>query len=165
MGQCPHLDAKAGGMFSSSEYYCKATMTSISESTARDVCYRDYGSCYQYKKKPSGGCYLTTACLEVMKDEFQDDCEELTILRNFRDEYVKNNYPNAIERYYQIAPKIVKAINNTENKCEVYSSVYHDMIVPTIKCIEEDFSEKAYHIYESYTATLEKKFLHQEHKS
>ena len=48
----------------------------------------DYHDCPLYKdatgKRDSGGCYLTSACMSVKGDGFQDNCYELELLR---DEY------------------------------------------------------------------------------
>lgn len=57
----------------------------------------------------NGGCYLTTACLKWQSDKFDDNCEELRILRWFRDNYVDQG---DINHYYDIAPAIVKSINS-----------------------------------------------------
>lgn len=47
------------------------------------------------------GCFLTTACCNYKG--LSDDCEELTILRKFRDTFVP---VELVEEYYRIAPNI-----------------------------------------------------------
>lgn len=68
-----------------------------------------YDENYKYKlhseKDSSNGCYLTTACVEYKG--LSDSCKELTLLRNFRDNYMKNNSSTDIDKYYQVAPRIV----------------------------------------------------------
>jgi hypothetical protein len=61
---------------------------------------------------PAGGtkCFLATACVEYAG--LPDDCEELRIMRRFRDEYVSRlpEGPALIQNYYQAAPGIVRRI-------------------------------------------------------
>ena len=51
-------------------------------------------------------CYLTTACCEYMG--LSDNCEELTVLRAFRDSLPES----LVKEYYKIAPAIVSKIKN-----------------------------------------------------
>lgn len=90
-------------------------------------------SCDAFIAKPSGGggCFLTSACTEFMGKP--DDCEELTKLRAFRDNFMKSSESGRklVEEYYRIAPEIVKKINASENK-----NIYYDDIYQTIlKCL------------------------------
>jgi len=65
------------------------------------------------------GCFLTTACCEYKG--LPDDCEELTVLRNFRDTFVPREIT---ERYYKIAPNICLRIQGNDEALEyVYSVV------------------------------------------
>ena len=54
-----------------------------------------------------GICYLTTACCE--HKGLPDDCEELTVLRKFRDSYVAKEL---VQEYYRLAPAIVERIKD-----------------------------------------------------
>jgi hypothetical protein len=58
----------------------------------------------------AGGCFLTTAVVGWAGKA--DDCEELTLLRRFRDTYMRGlrDGPEMIRDYYSHAPKIVRAI-------------------------------------------------------
>lgn len=56
----------------------------------------------------NGGCYLTTACMQKYKQDFNDSCHELTILRWFRDNFV--SLPDKFH-YYKVAPQIVEGID------------------------------------------------------
>lgn len=67
------------------------------------------------EKKDDSGCYLTTACMRALSQSFNDDCHELGTLRAFRDAYVKERHPEAVEEYYRVAPKIVAAISQRED--------------------------------------------------
>ena len=57
-------------------------------------------------------------------NQFDDDCYELSFLRKFRDTYVKDNHPEAIEEYYSIAPAIVNDIQSRENRGELFMRIY-----------------------------------------
>ena len=69
-------------------------------------------------------CYLTTAC--VTARGLPDDCEELRVLRVFRDSYLAAlpNGPALIERYYKVSPAIVAAIDRRPDRLEVYDNLY-----------------------------------------
>ena len=71
------------------------------------------------EKKPL--CFITTATCSI--ENKADDCYELEILRKFRDEYLDKNYPNEVEEYYKISPKIVRLINNSNRKEEIYTEI------------------------------------------
>lgn len=107
----------------------------------------------------SGGCYLTTACCSVMKDKFDDNCYELTELRNFRDTYLKKYHPSEIEEYYNTAPRIVENINSHENSKDIYMLMYDELVLKSLKYIEEKKLERAYLHYKNYTKELTKKFF------
>ena len=104
-------------------------------------------------------CYLTTSCAKAFN--LPDDCYELKTLRSFRDNYMSRftNGKLDIEKYYQIAPKIVKKINNSSNPHAIYKNIYSDLIRPCIALIEENKLYKAYMHYKTYTLNLEKIYL------
>ena len=114
---------------------------------------------YQVPKAESGGCYLTTACVE--QRGLPDDCDELTTLRLFRDGYMRTQ-PGGEEdilEYYEKAPKIVDVISKQNNKSEVYDYIYSDVIVPCVEYIKNGENEEAYEIYRSMVKELETKYL------
>ncbi|WP_051652343.1 hypothetical protein [Clostridium algidicarnis] len=123
----------------------------------------DYKNCPLYKdatgKKDSGGCYLTSACMSTKGIEFSDDCLELTTLRNFRDSYVKENYPEDIDTYYKIAPLIVKKIKTQKNQKQMFNKMYNDLVLSCCKLIEQDKLNEAYNKYKNYSLHLYKKYL------
>ncbi|MCB9235681.1 MAG: DUF4157 domain-containing protein [Bacteroidia bacterium] len=73
-----------------------------------------------------GWCFLTTACTQYLG--LPDDCEELTVLRSFRDDYMArlDGGQEMVSNYYAIAPSIVEAIYNLppETSAEVWKSMY-----------------------------------------
>lgn len=82
------------------------------------------------------GCYITTAvCLNSGK---ADDCYELTQLRWFRDNWLKQqpDGEELIEKYYNTAPKIVAIIDQQPDKQEIYDSLKMEYIDPCLRYIE-----------------------------
>jgi len=129
---------------------------------------RDYGSGRE-RKKDSGwdrdpldsggfssddGCFVTTAC--VRSRGLPDDCEELTVLRTFRDTWVKNLSGGGedIRRYYEEAPGIVRRINARTDAEEIWDRVYDEMIRPCIERIRQGDREGAYVLYRDWTMCL-----------
>lgn len=111
------------------------------------------------EKTDDSGCYLTTACLRAKKDKFDDNCSELTILRKFRDSYVKEKHLKDIEEYYCTAPKIVKAISSIADSDLLYNKMYSELVLGTIDLIEKKQYEKAYNLYKSYGKKLMQRYL------
>lgn len=106
-----------------------------------------------------GGCYLTSACMAYASDRFDDNCYELTILRQFRDNYVVSNFPKDIDYYYNIAPKIVNVINKLPNCTEVWIKLFHTLIKPSVRLIEDGKLRGAYDLYKRISLSLEQKYL------
>lgn len=118
---------------------------------------KKYGSRWEPEKKdPSSddGCYLTTACAEARG--LSDDCEELTILRRYRDDYLKNRPGGAeeIRQYYAVAPQIVCRVKAQENAGEIWDRIYKEMIRPCVEQIGQGRMEEAFKLYKSYTLQL-----------
>lgn len=124
--------------------------------------YKEYDSCTRHfipKTSSSSGCFLTTACVEAMGKS--DDCLELTLLRNFRDTYIKqrNRGGEDIAEYYIIAPQIVSAISEQNNKHDIYLDIYNNLILKAIELIRNDKCEEAYFLYKRYVYDLKTHFL------
>ena len=79
-------------------------------------------------------CYLTTACMRHRMEKFDDNCEELTILRWFRDKFVLKE---DIEYYYKVAPIVVEAINSIENNNEIYHYIYENIVHACVVAIKK----------------------------
>lgn len=114
-------------------------------------------------EKTSGSCYLTSACMRHMQENFDDNCEELTILRWFRDNFVSKE---DIEYYYKIAPSIVKTIDNIENNDLIYNYIYEDIVVACVNAIKQNNYEFAYNRYKNSILVLQEQFVNpvSEHK-
>ena len=121
--------------------------------------YTSYEYCPIYKDEgSSGGCYLTSACVEAMG--LPDDCEELTTLRKFRNEWLAEQPggKETIQEYYQIAPEIVQAIEEKEDSKQVFQGIYDEMVCPCVKAIREGRQQDAWNLYEEMTRSLKEKY-------
>ena len=118
----------------------------------------DYDDCPIYKRDSSGGCYLTSACTAARG--LPDDCHELQTLRHFRDNWLKKQPDGVllIARYYEIAPKIVTAIDAREDRLDVYERIYQELVTSCVKMIEEENFQDALELYRKYTLRLEEKY-------
>ncbi len=74
--------------------------------------------------KKSDGCFITTAALISLGKS--ENCLELNVFRHYRDNWLKNNFPELIDEYYKIAPILVKNINKQSNKDEIFSKIWFD---------------------------------------
>jgi hypothetical protein len=96
---------------------------------------------------------LTTAVVEMRGEA--DDGTTLNTLRIYRDNFLLKNYPNEIEEYYNIAPKIVAAIPNTH---AVWNWI-GEQIDLSISHINRQEDEKAYLTYKNMVRVLENDWL------
>lgn len=105
----------------------------------------------------TGNCYLTTACIRYYQENFNDTCEELTILRWFRDNFVDKE---DIELYYIVAPEIVEKVNSLpENeKFKIYSYIYDKIIKYCVHAIKNGEYDKAYQRYKASVLTLAEEY-------
>lgn len=104
-----------------------------------------------------GGCFLTSACTEYLGKP--DDCEELTKLRAFRDNYMKSSEQGKklVEEYYRIAPKIVEKINASENKNQYYEDIYQTILL-CIAAIDGGDNEKTLKLYKQMVEKYKARF-------
>lgn len=100
-------------------------------------------------------CYLTTACMRHFMRKFDDNCEELKVLRWFRDNFVSKE---DIRHYYEIAPIIVDAINEVKNNNEIYNYIYENVVSTCVDAIKKGNYDFAYNRYKSTILTLEEQF-------
>ncbi len=103
-------------------------------------------SCADYKTIDSGFkrklCYITTAVCDSLGKP--DDCEELTLLRGFRDGYMMKSEEGRklVEEYYECAPGIVMRTYLAGNSTDVYDSIYKKYIIPCTDMIKSGQYEK-----------------------
>lgn len=132
--------------------------------TNEDIYYKycrgyDYGDCPVYKGNDTSGCFLTSACVEAMG--LSDDCYELTILRHFRDNYLRSRPTGKADicEYYHIAPMIVERIKQSPNSMCVFEKLYNELVKPCVALIESGKNEEAYSTYRNYTKMLQKRYI------
>lgn len=120
---------------------------------------KKYGSTVNERGRKTNGtqsddCFVTTAC--IRSRGLPDDCEELTVLRRFRDTYLmeKEEGQEDIRTYYELAPMIVRRIDAMENAGEIWDRVYREMIAPCVRMIRRNDPEGAYSLYKNYTLRL-----------
>ena len=114
---------------------------------------------YDYEIRNDGPCYLTTAAVDFKG--LADDGEELTMLRQFRDGYLKQQAggEEEIRAYYDLAPQILDKINASDQR-EVYlEGIYRDLILPSLDLIRANRLEQAHQHYKDYTLKLKKDLL------
>ena len=105
------------------------------------------------------GCFLTTACTAAR--DLPDDCYELETLRKYRDTYLQSfeEGRKAVAYYYQIAPKIVAAVNTKPDAEKIWNEIYDDVITICIACIEKGENAEAYSLYQDRVLKLENEYL------
>ena len=107
------------------------------------------------KETTDTSCYLTTACMRHKMEKFDDNCEELMILRWFRDKFVSKE---DIEHYYKTAPTIVDVINESENNNEIFNFIYENVVSACVNAIKSGNYEFAYNRYKNSVLALEEQF-------
>jgi len=113
---------------------------------------QSYGKGAGLSSNSSGsfGCFLTTACCQYKG--LPDNCEELNVLRQFRDSFVPKHL---VERYYRIAPNICVHIQGDEKALEY---VYR-VVKNCVNDIKEGRKEMALSRYTSMVNKLEQEVL------
>lgn len=107
------------------------------------------------KETTDTSCYLTTACMKNFKENFDDNCYELTLLRWFRDNFVSNE---DIKHYYEVAPIIVENINKEEKSNIIYDYIYDNVVDYCVEQIKQGNYNKAYSRYKNSVLSLEEQF-------
>ena len=78
-----------------------------------------------------------------------DDCRELTVLREFRDGWLKNQPGGLAEvaEYYATAPGIVMKINGKPDAKQVWLRLYETLVCPCVALIQQGKMEEAHELY------------------
>ncbi|MFA9377362.1 MAG: CFI-box-CTERM domain-containing protein [Lachnotalea sp.] len=105
-------------------------------------------------------CYISTAVCETLGKS--DDCYELTLLRNYRDDFLMNQPggEEIVNEYYDIAPTIVKRINKLSNSRDIYKSVWDNYLNPCVQLIEEDKNNDCKVVYYKMVRDLQQEYCH-----
>lgn len=87
-------------------------------------------------------CFLATACVRARG--LPDHCEELEALREFRDRFVRHTEEGGafVSSYYDIAPKVVAAIDASEDASEIWQELYLD-VEACVRLIREGDQDSA----------------------
>lgn len=104
-------------------------------------------------------CYITTAvCQSLHKG---DDCEELVLLRDYRDSYLMemSNGQEVIREYYDVAPTIVKHINRRKDSPQIYRNIYDNYLGRCIELIRQGKKEQCRKVYTAMVYDLEEKYF------
>ena len=101
-----------------------------------------------------GGCFITTATTKALGYE-DDNNHILTAFRAFRDSKMGGKQGEA-SYYYDVAPKIVKAIGEDNKE---YKRIWDQYLEPAYEHLVAGNDEDAYQVYKDMTLQLEKKYL------
>lgn len=146
--------------FRQGDYYCAKKQDYVNSDVYYKYCRNyDYSACPIYKGDSSSGCYLTSACVEAQG--LADDCRELTVLRTFRDGWLRCREGGEadIAEYYRTAPAIVAAIRKRPNAGEVFDRIYRELVEPCVRLIDGGDREGAWRVYKAYTLNLREIYL------
>lgn len=146
-------------IFRQGSYFCAKKDDYINEDVYYRYCRKyEYSECPIYKKEDCSRCYLTSAC--VYAKGLSGDCYELETLRRFRDIWLNATEEGkaVIKQYYEIAPKIVSAINETMNSKEIYEMLYEKMVKPCVEFTEQKKYQETLELYRDMTLQLEKEY-------
>jgi len=105
------------------------------------------------------GCFITTATCETLGKP--DNCYELNLFRNFRDSWLINQPDGKalIEEYYEVAPQIVRSINQQKESKQIYDSIWNKYLSDCIAMIEKEDYLSCKRKYVAMVRNLESKFL------
>ena len=102
----------------------------------------------------SNGCFITTAVCESLGKN--DNCDELELLRSFRDQFILK-MPNGkaeIDYYYLISPNIVSNILEQDDSEILLKRIHNNYIEPAIALIKHDKNYEAYLMYKKMVSDL-----------
>lgn len=100
------------------------------------------------KAEKKGGCFVTTAVCDVLGKN--DNCFELETLRRFRDKELlpHESLKQLVFDYYEISPKLVKKIMNSNKRDEFAHHLLHEHINVIIEKIQNNDKFGAIKLYE-----------------
>ena len=112
---------------------------------------------------PSQGCFLTTACCEVLG--LDDDCFELRTLRRYRDEVLATTPGGyaAIAAYSLLAPSILEGLPQKARVTRLLS-VYARFILPSAIAAWFGFNRLTYRLYTRLMHELARELAPDEHR-
>ena len=92
----------------------------------------------------------------------EDDCEELNLLRAYRDTYMMSRPEGAqlIHDYYDIAPSIVKHINRRSDCGVIYDDLWDRYISPCIDDIRSGRMQECLDTYSDMVREMKDRYFH-----
>ena len=107
-------------------------------------------------------CYITTAVCRTFGKP--DDCYELNLFRNYRDHYLmeQENGEAIVYEYYDLAPTIVKHIDQRKDAKEIYRNIWDTYLSPCLGMIERGENEACKDLYISMVRDMQKKYFFEE---
>lgn len=113
---------------------CKAKKSSETERQQRESHYHEdkkYISTNRETSRTESGCFITTAACRAL--QAADDCEELQLLRSFRDAHIGNTEEGAaiVREYYRVGPLIVSEIAKLPDSDALYQRLWEQYIQPS----------------------------------
>lgn len=116
---------------------------------------RNYSSSSYTSYSGSDWCFITTAaCLALHETK---DCEQLNVLRRFRDEHILNDGSDGndlVKEYYRIGPIIVSHIEREVNPYILYQELWKNFILPSYDEIVKEKWDDAKKCYISMVKML-----------
>ena len=118
------------------------------------------------KDKPKGDgteitggsyCFLTTAACQHRG--LPDNCDELEAMRELRDVYGIANYPEEIDEYYKVAPKIIEKVLQEGMASTVWESIFVECIEPCFKLVKDKKYSEAHQVYKKKVNSLISKYV------
>jgi len=105
-------------------------------------------------------CYITTAVCKSL--DKPDDCYELNLLRQYRDEHLAIQAEGAeiIREYYDVAPTIVKRIDEQQDSDTVYQNIWETYLSPCISLIEQDEKSACRELYIQMVRELQHQYIY-----
>lgn len=102
----------------------------------------------------SGGCFISSAAASGC--DLPDDCMPLSVLRKFRDEVLINRLglTSLVADYYRIAPRIVCAIESSDDPRYVYRRIFREVILPCVSDVLNGRYESAILRYTTMVCSL-----------
>lgn len=118
----------------------------------------NYSSTKSNYSSSSSGCFITTAAVKNICAA--DDCEELEIMRNFRDSFInKTDAGQSLTlEYYRVAPIIVQCIDNDPECTQIYKNIWQNYINKSLVCIRNGEKKQAQIIYINMVQMLAEKY-------
>jgi hypothetical protein len=101
----------------------------------------------QTVQQSTGGCFITTAICENVG--LDDDCEELQVLRTWRDSFLKSTTSGEklVQVYYTLSPMLAQRLRDCKRGQVISKQLFTLFILPAIQAIKAKDDELAFKLY------------------